>query len=89
MSGNNTMRGRDKALEEGRKISVRCTIRKHPANEAIPKRLSIGLEVLSHAELVSLEAIGHHGQIVPLEPLANRLDFIRRNLDSSWVVQRE
>src|SRR5579863_8067392 len=54
VSGHHTMRSRDVSLEKWRQIVIRRAIRKHPANEAVAKRLLIGGEALRHAELVPL-----------------------------------
>ena len=77
------------AFEEWRKIGVGRAIGKHSPDEAVAQRLGIGREALSHAELVALEAIGHHGQVVPLKPLADRLDLVRSDFDAGRIVQRQ
>src|SRR5215204_1227769 len=57
MGGHDAVRRGDVALEERRQIGVGGTVGKHPADEAIAKRLGIGREALRHAELVAGKAI--------------------------------
>ena len=83
------MRRRDVAFEERCQIGVGRAVGKHPSDEALAKRLGIGLETLGHAELVAFEPIGQHGQVVPFKPLAHRLDFVGRDFDAGGIVQRQ
>ena len=76
------------AREEWCDIGVRSAIGKHAPYEAIAKGGRVGRKAFCPAETVSLEAIGQHRQILPLEPVADSLDFLRSDLDAGRIVKR-
>jgi hypothetical protein len=63
-------------FEKRRGILVGCRVRKDPPDEAITERFGVSRKTLSRAEAVPLEAVGHHGQIIPLEALPDRVKLI-------------
>src|SRR2546429_7880490 len=55
--GDDAVRGRNVTLEGRREVGIRCTVRKHPPDEAGAEWLRIRREALRHAELVAREAV--------------------------------
>ena len=58
-------------------------------HEAIAERRHVGGEALRAAKPVSLEAISQNRQVFPVQPVADRLDLLGRNLDAGGIIQRQ
>ena len=75
--------------EEGRDIGVGRAVGEHAPDEAIAERRRIGGEALGSAEPVALEAIGEHGEVFPVEPVAHRFDVLGSDLDARGIIERQ
>lgn len=71
------MRGPDNVLKKRWYILIGRAVGKHACYKPIAKSLGRSSEPLRHAVFISLEAVGHDGQIIPLEALSNCAEFIR------------
>ena len=54
-----------------------------------PSASRVGREPLRRAEPIALEAVGHDGQVVALEALANRGELVGRDLHPGGVIERQ
>ena len=80
VGGYDAVRARHHVFEKRRGILVGCCVRKDSPDEAITERFGVSRKALSRAEPVPLEAVSHHGQIVPLEALPDRVKLIRSDI---------
>ena len=79
---------RDVPFEKRRKVGVGRAVGEHAPDEAIAERLRVGGEPLRLAEPISLEPVGHDGQVVPFQALPGRGQIAGCDLDPARVNVR-
>lgn len=89
VSGHHAVRVRHVLSKKWSRVGICRAVRKHAADEAIAERSGEGREPLRPADLIALEAITHHSQVVPLKALPNRSEFIRGNIKAGGIIERQ
>src|ERR1017187_3971386 len=74
-------------LEERGSVAVGGAVGEHTRDEPVAERLGVGREPLSPADLVAPEAVGHHGQVLPLKAVSDSGELIAGDLQPGWVFQ--
>ena len=89
VGGHHAVRARHHLFEERRRVGVGRAVGEHSCDEAVAERLRVGREPLGLAEAISLEAVGHDGQVLALEAFSNRGELVGGDLQPGGVVERQ